>query len=65
MDYQFPDYLDERYFPVMKVDKDIIPDEDKKEPYKGNYFPHMTHTAPQSTDRLLKTWKYMDCAKEF
>jgi hypothetical protein len=49
----------------MKVDKDIIPDEDKKEPYKGNYFPHMTHTAPQSTDRLLKTWKYMDCAKEF
>lgn len=45
-DYQFEDYNDERYFPKMTIDKDIITEEQKKQPYRGDYYPIKITTAP-------------------
>lgn len=64
-DYQFPSYLDQRYFPEIKLDENLIPEEEMKVAYKGDYYPIRIQTAANKNDQLLATNKYAECNKDF
>jgi hypothetical protein len=57
--------LDDRFFPEAKVDTGLIPDDEMKQAYKGDYFPIKIQTADQKHDLLMMASRYGDCASQF
>ena len=64
-DFQFKNHLDERFFPEIKIDENLIPEAEMKVPYKGDYYPIRIQTNSGNNDPVLQTNKYADCKKEF